>query len=253
MVIIEYTKNHWNVYFERMNFILCNISKKLLFKRSQQWFFISCLEDKIQVRQYMIRLLCFQFLSPTTSASQSAYHTIYVSMPLFMPFIWSELEYNPTTHTVWVATPSSRGSSQPRDQTQVSHTRASLVAQSIKNPPAMLETWISSLDWENPLEEGMATHSSTYAWRIPMDREAWQAAVHGITKSRTWLSNSSTHTQYLVSRIQFSSFSSGITFSKKSSLYPQVGFNILFQSILCILFSLTLTFDLSVCFCSPFL
>ena len=63
----------------------------------------------------------------------------------------------------------------------------------------------------------------------------------------------STNTQYLLSRIQFSRFSSGITFSKKSSLYPQVRFNILFQSILCILFSLTLVFDLSVCFYSPFL
>ena len=40
----------------------------------------------------------------------------------------------------------------------------------IKNPPAMRETWVGSLGWEDPLEEGMATHSSILAWRIPMDR-----------------------------------------------------------------------------------
>ena len=59
----------------------------------------------------------------------------------------------------------------------------------IKNLTAMQETWVQSLGWENPLEECMATHSSTLAWRIPMDRGAWQATVHGVTKSWTWLSN----------------------------------------------------------------
>ena len=43
---------------------------------------------------------------------------------------------------------------------------ASLVAQTVKNPPAMQETWGPSLGWEDPLEEGMATHSSILAWRI---------------------------------------------------------------------------------------
>ena len=42
-----------------------------------------------------------------------------------------------------------------------------LVAQTVKNPPAMRETWIQSLDWEDPLEEGMATYSSILAWEIP--------------------------------------------------------------------------------------
>ena len=42
---------------------------------------------------------------------------------------------------------------------------------------------------EDPLEKGMATHSRTLAWRIPMDREAWWTAVHGVTKSRKQLSN----------------------------------------------------------------
>ena len=43
----------------------------------------------------------------------------------------------------------------------------SLVAQLVRNPPAMWETWVRSLAWEDPLEEGMATHSSILAWRIP--------------------------------------------------------------------------------------
>ena len=48
---------------------------------------------------------------------------------------------------------------------------ASQVAQMIKNLLAMWETWVQSLHWEDPLEEGMAAHSSILAWRIPMDRE----------------------------------------------------------------------------------
>jgi len=63
--------------------------------------------------------------------------------------------------------------------------RASLVAQMVKNPPAMWETWVQSLDWEEPLEEGMVTHSSILAWRIPMERGAWQVIVHAVSKSQT--------------------------------------------------------------------
>ena len=57
--------------------------------------------------------------------------------------------------------------------------RASLVAQMVKNLPVMQETWVQSLGWEDPLEKGMATHSSILAWRIPIDRGAWQVTVHG--------------------------------------------------------------------------
>ena len=62
---------------------------------------------------------------------------------------------------------------------------ASLVAQLVRNMPAMQETPVQFLGWEDPLEEGMATHSSTLAWRIPMDKGAWWATVHGVTKSGT--------------------------------------------------------------------
>ena len=63
--------------------------------------------------------------------------------------------------------------------------RASLVAQPVKNLPAMRETWVQSLGWEDSLEKGTATHSTVLAWRIPMDREAQQATVHGAADSET--------------------------------------------------------------------
>ena len=62
---------------------------------------------------------------------------------------------------------------------------ASLVAQMVKNPPAMRDTWVQSLSWEDSLEDGMATHFSILAWRIPMDRDAWWATVHRVAKSET--------------------------------------------------------------------
>ena len=60
-------------------------------------------------------------------------------------------------------------------------------AQMVKKFPAMQETWVQSLDWEDPLEKGMPTHSSIIAQRI--QGGAWQATVHGVTKSKTQLSD----------------------------------------------------------------
>ena len=57
---------------------------------------------------------------------------------------------------------------------------APLVAQTVKNLPALQATWFQSLSLKDPLEEGMAAHSSIPAWRIPMDRGAWHAAVLGV-------------------------------------------------------------------------
>ena len=51
------------------------------------------------------------------------------------------------------------------------YSQVPLVAQTVKNPPAMWETWVRSLGWEDPLEEGIATHSSILAWRIPWTEE----------------------------------------------------------------------------------
>ena len=59
------------------------------------------------------------------------------------------------------------------------------LTQIVKNPPVMQEAQVQPLGWEDPLEKGMATHSSILAWKNPMDRGGWQATVHGVTKSRT--------------------------------------------------------------------
>ena len=59
----------------------------------------------------------------------------------------------------------------------------------VKNPRVMQETWVRSLGWEHPLEEGIATHPSILAGKIPMDRGAWQATAHGVSKSQTRLND----------------------------------------------------------------
>ena len=65
-----------------------------------------------------------------------------------------------------------------------------MVAQMVKNLPAMRENCIWSLGWEGPLEEGMATHSNRYSCpENPMDRAAWRAIVHGVGKDWTQLTN----------------------------------------------------------------
>ena len=63
------------------------------------------------------------------------------------------------------------------------------MVQMVKNPPAKQETWVQSLGQEDPLEKGMATHSSILVWRTSIDRGAWWATVHEVTKSQTQLSN----------------------------------------------------------------
>ena len=69
--------------------------------------------------------------------------------------------------------------------------RASLVAQMVKNLPAMRETLVQYLSREDPLEKGVATHSSIFAWRIPFSRGAWRATVPRVPKSLTGLSSTS--------------------------------------------------------------
>ena len=61
----------------------------------------------------------------------------------------------------------------------------SLVAQTVKNLPAIQETQVCSLGWEDPLEKKMAIHSRLLAWRIPMDRGPWGVTVHRVAKSHT--------------------------------------------------------------------
>ena len=58
------------------------------------------------------------------------------------------------------------------------------MAQMVKNPPGMQETWVQSLGWEDPLEEGMATHSSILVWRIPWTEEPGELQSVGLQRVR---------------------------------------------------------------------
>ena len=70
----------------------------------------------------------------------------------------------------------------------IADSRASLVSQLVKNPPAVQETLVWFLGWEDSLEKGMATHSSILAWRIPMDRGAWWAySLWGYRVRHDWV------------------------------------------------------------------
>ena len=71
----------------------------------------------------------------------------------------------------------------------------SLVAQTVKNPPAMQDTWVWSLDQEDPLEKEMATHSSIPAWRIPRTEEPGGLQSMGSQRvGLDWVTNICTHT-----------------------------------------------------------
>ena len=63
------------------------------------------------------------------------------------------------------------------------------MAQTVKNFPTVREIQVQSLSQEDPLEKGMATHSSILAWKTQVDRRAWRAAVHEAAKSQTQLNN----------------------------------------------------------------
>ena len=77
--------------------------------------------------------------------------------------------------------------------------RASQVALVVKNPPAnvgdMKDKRVQSLGWEDPLEEGLATHSSILVWRIPWTEESGSLAVHAVIKGWTWLKWLRIHTE----------------------------------------------------------
>ena len=58
----------------------------------------------------------------------------------------------------------------------------SMMALTVKNLPSILEARVQSLGWNYPMEEGMTTHSSILAWRIPTDRGTWQTTVYGVAE-----------------------------------------------------------------------
>ena len=83
--------------------------------------------------------------------------------------------------------PGSERSTGERVGYQLQYSWTLLVAQLVKNPPAMWETWVPSLGWEDPLEKGKATHSNILAWRIPWTVQSVRS------QSRTQLSDFHLH------------------------------------------------------------
>ena len=123
--------------------------------------------------------------------------------------------------------------------------RASPVVQMIKNPPAMPKTWVRSLVWEDPLEEGMATHSSILAWKIPMDRGAWRATVQGVAElDMTERLSTAQHMEFKAESstwvLNFSSIAQNVTSKERPSLttpHKVDPLHSLFYPLICSFFS----------------
>ena len=98
------------------------------------------------------------------------------------------------------------------------HCWASLMAQMVKNRPAVWETWVRSLGQEDPLEKRMALHSSILAWRIPWTEES-DGLVHGVTKSQTQPSDHHSFRTFLPASIWPSTASSSVCLPKSSYLH----------------------------------
>ena len=104
----------------------------------------------------------------------------------------------PSTQVLPVSRLASTAHSQEADETICQNLNGvSPVAQTVKTLPTMQKTQVQSLGGEEPLEEQIATHCSILAWRIPTDRGAWRATVHGL--------NDEPECNHLPSNIQFSS------------------------------------------------
>ena len=101
---------------------------------------------------------------------------------------------------------------------------ASMVAQLVKNTPAMRETWFQSLGWEDPLEKGMATHSSILAWRIP-----WTEEPGGVTNTFN------VDTQWNAKTVSFLNFRSPSPYSsrKLNNTVVQVNENLFTYFFIC--------------------
>ena len=110
------------------------------------------------------------------------YTHIYISH-LIYPFIWQNI-FN--VNFFWTGRKLTRFNIPKR-------WKASLGAQMVKNLPAEWETWVQSLGWEDPLEEGMATHSNILAWRISVNRGAWRATEWTCRVGHNWATKH-THT-----------------------------------------------------------
>ena len=138
------------------------------------------LESRIpQKKQWCKQKGCLQ-LTPVLSASSSQEHQCLMPQRTSCHLIQSSPAPSVPWHTAIF--PNKLYTKIHKSPTS---TLTSLMAQMVKNLPAMWKTWVQSLGWEDLLEKGMATHSSILAWRIPWTEEPLWATVYGVAKSRT--------------------------------------------------------------------
>ena len=133
--------------------------------------------------------MCFlsTWPGPTSETANCNLKTILFE-PLFHPNLLTPPHNRAPSHRIrvdapdvclWNAHTGFKALGRKENKVRVQRGRALLVAQTVKNPPAMWETWVQSLDREDPLEEGVATHSSILAWRIPWTEEPGRAHSMG--------------------------------------------------------------------------
>ena len=154
--------------------------------------FIHCHPHVAISRQHFAEFITISWLAQTVKHLPAVRKTWVQSLG------WEDpLEKEMATHSStlawkvpWTEEP---GGLQPMGSQRVGHHWMSslslFMAHMVKNLPAVQETWIPSLGREDPLEKGMASHSSILAWRISQTEEPAGATVHGLKKSQTWLSN----------------------------------------------------------------
>ena len=119
------------------------------------------------------------FAGPWTAAYQASLSITNFQSLLKLIFIESVM---PSNHLILRHPHSPPAFSLSQQQGLFQWDRVSLVAQMVKNLPAVRETWVWSLGWKDPLEKGIPIHSSILAWRNPMDRGAWLAGVHRVSE-----------------------------------------------------------------------
>ena len=115
------------------------------------------------------------------------FHCVYISHILWASLVAQLVKNSPAMQETWF---DSWVISSPEEGVGYSlqYFWGSLVAQMVENLSATWETWVRSPGWEDPFKEAIATHSSILSWRVPMNRGAWLAAAHLVTKSWTKLS-----------------------------------------------------------------
>ena len=175
LIIFDLSNCHCPSFYDTFGHLLCEINSL--------WFHFSNI--LFSTATWYLRFHLLQVMEMTVS-DEVWVVPIVPSVPVF-PNMNLEIHFTPPSlsHSVLWVTRSTGGQIELYCFPSIYHCLwASLVAEMVKNPPVMQGTWVWSLGWEGPLEEGMVTHSSIISWRIHMDRGAWPATVMRLQRVR---------------------------------------------------------------------